>query len=383
MISNLVFLVESPFNERNYKRFQIKFLSQKFNVLVLNLTPWLNEKVWNLTSKDDFNNPCNVHIHSFLDLEKNLPSMGSTIAIDLLGFSCQADEIRLSLKRWGILRAIVNLGSLPQTSDSIVKAMIKKSVVSSGHFAVALKNIALFFRKKKKYMIADIAMLSGDASEEDFEVMGVKKRIYAHSLDYDIFLSHRSTSPTNALRRYAVFLDEDMPNHIDFIYREVEPPITHSDYYEELNNYFSVLENYLGIEIIIAAHPLSSLKNSQNIWGGRSVIKGETASLVRDCDLVICHQSTAVSYAICWEKPIIFLTSDKLKNSWIGPMIEKMNKSLGAPLINISEKDEFDVEFLKFDTFKYKHYKQRYIKKSGTPDINSWKIFSEFISKLK
>ena len=113
---------------------------------------------------------------------------------------------------------------------------------------------------------------------------------------------------------------------------------------------------------------------------------GNTAELVKNSSAVLLHSSTALSYAILFKKPAIFLTSNQLKKSWIGPRIDTFAKVVNGQLINM------DVDFnkplnlhslSKIDKGKYKNYLDNYIKMPNSPNLPIWEIFAKEIKNNK
>ena len=81
-------------------------------------------------------------------------------------------------------------------------------------------------------------------------------------------------------------------------------------------------------------------------------------------------------------KPLIFLTSNELIKSWIGPCIENVSQVLNSQLINIDNffHQGLDIQnFLKVDEKKYKNYLDQYIKVPNSPDLPIWEIFTKQI----
>ena len=109
--------------------------------------------------------------------------------------------------------------------------------------------------------------------------------------------------------KYAVFLDIYFPFHSDLAQVGMRP-LDPESYYTELDRFFAVLERQCGLEIVIAAHPKAHYHNDE--FKGRKVIGEKTATLVRDAELVICHASTSVSYAVLYRKPVWTIYTDEM-----------------------------------------------------------------------
>ena len=104
----------------------------------------------------------------------------------------------------------------------------------------------------------------------------------------------------------------DLVNHQDYIFQDLEPPISELEYYPILLKFFKTFEVNTGLKIKFAIHPKSRTKNLEKILKDVDYSIGNTHELVRDSSVVLLHASTSVSYAVLFKKPAIFLTSDKL-----------------------------------------------------------------------
>ena len=57
------------------------------------------------------------------------------------------------------------------------------------------------------------------------------------------------------------------------------------------------IENKLKLNVIIAPHPKTKIKDRSSLFGYRKVIGDKTKDLIKNSSLVITRNSTAVSYA--------------------------------------------------------------------------------------
>jgi hypothetical protein len=234
---------------------------------------------------------------------------------------------------------------------------------------------------------ATLCIAGGSASMDvnQFPVDVTTQILWTHSTDYDIFLqnSGKNLSPYPGC---AIFLDDFLPFHPDFTMINEKAPITPEDYYPKLCTFFSYLERNFGIRIVIAAHPQSTYEKLPDYFEGRPIIQGETAKLVKDCSFVIVHASTSVNFAILYQKPIIFLTMDAFnKNEGIsrmGEIIENMASQLGKIPHNLDDplSIDFDKEMV-IQINAYEAYKNKYIKKEGSQELEMWQILADYIKK--
>jgi hypothetical protein len=381
MISTVVFITESPFTERDFSRFGISILNHTFEVLILDCTSMLKPHFWEKYKEGIFN--CSGY-HIINDIEKLLLHIekikNNSIAIDLLGRNFKACRIRMILQEFGIDRVILQTGLLPKENDLVVK-----------NFGVNLRNDSIsFFKKFVGYTIRciapsqlpQIALCSGQAGLNDPRLVGVNHKVFGHSWDYDLYLANQDQSESKPCP-YAVFLDEDMVYHSDYEHASLKPPATEGPYYSSMTRFFNEFERVAGIPIKVAAHPRSRYDLRPELWGMRSLEYGNTAQLVRDASIVLCHQSTSVSFAVLWKKPLIYLTTNEIDSSFLGPRIPLCSRLLEAPLINV---DNFNVipsieSLTMISEAAYAKYKEQYLKLPNTPEIPLWDIFTQYIKR--
>ena len=110
---------------------------------------------------------------------------------------------------------------------------------------------------------------------------------------------------------------------------------------------------------------------------------GKTAELIKNSSLVMLHSSTALSFAILFKKPTIFITTDELKKSWLRPRIKNFSKQVGRKPVNIDEDlgPQLNLkEIFMFDKEKYSNYINQYLKAPNSPDIPLWEIVCNFLN---
>ncbi|MDO9528155.1 MAG: hypothetical protein Q7J27_03255, partial [Syntrophales bacterium] len=189
------------------------------------------------------------------------------------------------------------------------------------------------------------------------------KIVRSHALDFDIF-REISSKPTlcSIEKPYIVFLDEYAPFHPDFIRTTGKSPIEPDNYYFKLNNFFDWLEKQTSYEVMIAAHPRSIKETQKKRFRGRAIFYGNTAELVRDCSLVLLHASTSVNFAVLFEKPMLFITSNEIDKTDLGRGIKSMASEFGTTPLNVDKKiDPGFFVFQEIEKAYYEYYKENYI----------------------
>ncbi len=179
-------------------------------------------------------------------------------------------------------------------------------------------------------------------------------------------------------KKYAVYLDEFIPNHPDSTFWN---PAHHDEkkYYIDMNNFFTKLENKYNIEIVVAAHPKAHYKGDE--FGGRKIFFNIPALLVRDCLFTCTHSSTAVSYPVIYKKPIIFLLTETMfKNKDIRhDYVVAIANELEAPIVNIDSDIDFTIEY---SAKAYKNYLYNYLTSPESENLSSSEILIKTISIL-
>ena len=97
--------------------------------------------------------------------------------------------------------------------------------------------------------------------------------------------------------------------------------------------------------------------------------------LVENSISVLTHYSSSISYAIIYNKPIIFLNSNEIIKSFIDFYINNISRELGSTLINIDQyqQDKKRENLLIIDKSKYQLYFDRYIKHPKSSNFSNWK----------
>lgn len=376
--NSVAFLVESPFSDRDYNRFGIEILKKYFDVHVLNCTSWIKPKV--LEHYSNLNRNCYEHIpiHEIETLLSVINELGVDLVIDYLGNSLECINVRGLLKRQSIVRCVTLHGILPRPRNASWLQKLARSV-RDGDFLEKART--KFVRLTKELLIPDIVVLGG-ASGLNHPAGAADRKIWAHSFDYDIYLNLRDETDAGD-EHYAVFLDEDMVHHSDYVHMNISAPTSEERYYSALNSFLNNFSSLTNMEVVIAAHPRSNYDIRPQLYGKRKVVKGRTAKLVSGAKLVFAHCSTSLSFAVLWNKPIILITSDDLINSIYHSMIQAFSNALKSPIVNIDRPNGFSMSYSSYfrhDRSAYSYYRNQFIKKDGTPDLQSWEIFSSCLA---
>ena len=103
--------------------------------------------------------------------------------------------------------------------------------------------------------------------------------------------------------------------------------------------------------------------------------------MVRNANKVILHASTSISYAILYQKPVIFVDSTNFSKDYSNT-IGIMANSINQKPINLSSNYEIRENDFIYDKKFYDKYKNDYIKEMGTPDRPIWETFCDYLDKV-
>jgi hypothetical protein len=206
------------------------------------------------------------------------------------------------------------------------------------------------------------------AGEDWLKIAVQKKRasnqvrlVFGHSHDYSNNLLHTLKSSILApLVKKAVLLDASGPMYAsDAVHMGRKVYFTSDVWYPSLTRFFDKLEDKTGVQIEIAGHYKSTHPAIAPCFGNRVVHYCKTRELVRSSEFVITRASTAISYAVMFKKPIIFIYSNQLKKDHLAMRnIYGMAEMFGKEPVNIDE-PLINIEHLfKIDEERYRNYEK-------------------------
>lgn len=246
-------------------------------------------------------------------------------------------------------------------------------------------------RKISKYKCAEFMVLGGKHNKDSYRRACLcneeTKTIYLHSFDYEKFIQGKMTqSATCNKKKYCVFLDQYIPFHPDGIQEGMT--INASSYYQELCKFFGYIQKERRIEVMIAAHPKADYDYKPDCFKGFEIIKGQTNKIIEGAEFVMAHFSTAISYVVLFQKPLLVLMTDTFYDCPLRyrKTTQKYADILAATLINISGTEEelwkAKLEDLRIDKKAYAEYITEYIKADYEEESREESLWSLFERKI-
>jgi hypothetical protein len=357
----------------------IVYLENYFDVKVLDCTAWLMPLAIVTRKSSTANLPIVYSIDSMSTFKLFLNEFSVQFAIDYIGqFSLSAVFLFDHLKKKGVKLIVMDSGAYPSPT---VKQGIRFSksvffnIFKNGHIKRKLN--ALLIRIMLKVIpnqLPDVALVVGTSWLSNPRFTLASRKILAHSFDYEKYLQLRVQPPSREFD-YAVYIDENISGHEDNVETGYCAPVSEYVFFSALQKYFEKFETLSNVPILVAGYP-SELRTV--LFGNRKLIIGETAELIRNAKIVFAHASTAISFAVLWRRPIVFLSSNEMAQSWYQPWIEAPCKLLQSTLVNIDSMTPSECDIVKLETIDedaYRQYEETYIKSKGSPEISLWSIF--------
>tara|TARA_A100001035_G_scaffold270597_1_gene257872 strand:+ start:1332 stop:2477 length:1146 start_codon:yes stop_codon:yes gene_type:complete len=248
------------------------------------------------------------------------------------------------------------------------------------YFKLFIKMIQnLLLKNYYKFPKSNFVCITGEQGKFEIYKFGVKKLYFPH-FDYLIYKKAKKKLSTN--KNYFLYLDQNIQHSHDR--KLVNFESNFSNFEKEINKFLMILKKKYNTEIIIASHPKRDLNKQTILTKNWKIIKGDTAKLVYNSDLVIAHDTMSVNYAVLMLKPLIFISTNQLEKSFYSKTISNYSKYFYKRKINVSEINEKDLELSKSKLFslnkhRYGQYKNNLIISLKNKDLKFSKIIKKII----
>jgi len=386
-MGKILYLISQPLDSRNYNRFGIQsWLDRGWEVEIWDLTPLAYPVVWDKfllgqLKLSDFNGY--YPLKTLVQLRDKISKLkGVKFFIDLAETDLYSICAIIGLKIRGAVRIIHATGSIPpyETTFSI-KLRVRQAWQRGRKELLVWLFGKLLASTLSQFLKPGIGIAAG--SESIRYVGCAKEVIYAHNLDYDDYLKIKNTIPSETFYG-VVFIDQNYCFHPDFHYIGLKSPASPEKYFPAVCHALKSISKHLNTTVCVALHPRSAHRNLPNKeFGDIQIKRGITGQLIKACQVVVAHESTAVQLAVLFRKPIIFILTDELEKSEILlGYCKTLAKSLGKSPVNIDKnRDQIDWQKeIGVDNQIYTSFMNKYIKTDGTPEMSSWDILIDHIN---
>lgn len=381
----LLLLLKNPFSPRDYERMGIDALRQRFELSILDCSSWLMPQT--MLRRKVHPPICDevVQINSLKAFRRFVAKTPAGVAMDYVGqFSAQAIILFHLLKRAGFKIAVLDSGSVALPKEWRRVSLSGRGLV----YAYKSRVLSRALNKLGRSLLLralpdqspDIALVAGTSWKSNPRFVSAETKILAHSFDYEKFRRVNAEGPVSGEPGWALYIDENLPSHEDNGELGYEIPVTFERFSISIKRFFDEFEQESGLRIRIAAYPASrSDEYYKKLFGDRDVVFGQTAELIKGAAVVFAHASTAISFAVLWRRPLVFLVSEELRNSWYMPWVLAPQRVLQAPLVDIddaSARSALVRASLAINADTYALYENTYLRAHAAPDESIWEIFS-------
>lgn len=382
----LLLVLKNPFSPRDYERMGIDALKQRFELSILDCSSWLMPQT--MRRRKVHPPICDevVQINSLKAFRQFVAKTPAGVVMDYVGqFSAQAIIMFHLLKRAGFKIAVLDSGSvaLPQEWRRVSLSWLGivyayKSRVLARALSKLGRNLLL---RALPDQSPDIALVAGTSWQSNPRFVSAGTKIPAHSFDYERYRRVNAEFVASDEPGWALYIDENLPSHEDNGELGYDIPVSFERFSVSLKRFFDQFEQESGLRVRIAAYPASrSEAYYRKLFGDRDVVFGQTAELIKGAAVVFAHASTAISFAVLWRRPLVFLASEELRNSWYMPWVLAPQRVLQAPLVDIDDASAGSAlvrSGLAINADRYALYENTYLRAQAASDASIWEIFSQ------
>lgn len=317
------------------------------------------------------------------------------IAIDCLGKDLSFFKIRKLINKKNIFLAlIINTGVISNAPLSISKYNIyndirDKFIKKFYRLFVFLKifpSIDLYFDPRKE-IIQNIKDKNKKYSRMQsifkiFNILYFKKCYRINCKSYDNFLENIISKENKKI----IFLDGNY-KHLDITKRNGKiSNSTRDKYFNNLEKIFKKFEKEFNLQVEICLHPTSNINEYKNFFDKRYVSINKTSLEIPKAEIILFHESGAITDAILQKKIIVSLVTNLLGGYYYQRIINYKN-FLNLFSVNI----DIDQNFKKSEIYEqfensmteFEHYINNFLRSENVPSYKKiTKKLYEFSNEL-
>lgn len=310
-----------------------------------------------------------------------------TMYVVLITYGGDTARLYRLLSRRGCRLAYIDWGYAPiRGGTHRFRRLLQNPLVLARSFVRRV--LGALYRRSGLIKPFDVVFHAGAVAAANYP--NASKHVPINLADYDNYLAAQAGNERWSSRRHAVFLDTNLPYQFD-IRRDGLANPNPETYYPALWRFFALVEERYDVDVVIAAHPTATVgpdadsDYNPSTFGGRRIVQGRTAELVKDAAFVLGHNSTSFSYALLDYKPILFIyTAEMLElYRWTRiPEIVQLSEFLDAPVVNVDTVACVrDVPELRVNRARYDAYKYRYLTSPESELVPSAAIFTDELAR--
>lgn len=396
----IVVLLNQFLNQTNYKRFNVGYKNKKIELIFWSLTPLLNKKVFKEYYSKDYGKISKknyIYIKSFSELFKNIKRLKkNTIFLNLAGknFKLLFLEFLLVLKKCIKIELAKEFFSLTDKKKYRNKYRDINTLLNFGIVFTISKALRYIYQKtlSKLYNFVEISpkyyFVNNEYSFKKFS--DSQKKVFKYTSNQ--VLQAKGYLKKKVKNNLIVYIDQEFENSFETKVTKNRFNLINKDKFLNcLNLIFKKIEiKNKTQKIIIASHFRRSKKNLFD--KDRKNYFNKTIDLIYNSKLVIAHNSTAINYAILFNKPILLLNFKVLDSISLinGKVTDSFADELKLKKLDIDLNYNYDFKKIKNLNFsniklsKYNKYKTEYLsfKKNQNVSKSIWDCISSNINKI-
>ena len=360
----LIFFRPHKFRDNDEIRFEIKNYKKKYDIHFVEIYDYLYEKkLFKNTNK--LSKPIksfktfNQIIEYFTSVKKKYREIYLINFIPTENYkSYKINQFIYGNLKFDVkIIEISNSGFPSKMIDNFGKILLynlrAKEIVKKIRIKIFQKLLSLFKYKPDYFLYA------GKKKKRNLKDV---KYIKFHTWDYSNIIYYKKKTK---LKNYFVFVDGAGPKDLsDRELLERKHYLTPEIWYRDLKNFLFYLKKIYNLDLVILNHPYSSKKKINKYYKGIKNFSNRTQELIRNSRFIVTRQSTAISYAINYKKPILLIYSNQNKNDYYDINISsKLSKLLKIKSLNINKlgKKNFIDKCMKINSRAYKKYLTNYL----------------------
>lgn len=360
------------------------FLAGTFDVTIVDCGHWVRVGMANLRYQP-YEFPNLVTVTSKLEFESVIKAFRPEYAIDFIGKGACTRTIQNILRQAGTKYVAHRVAPSPAprrllgSPSALPARLLGLARRAHGWLLRAMRN--------DNALPPDVALLAGSEAS-DYWTSSARTILWTGSFDYFSLSKLRrkrnggGDQPRLHDGRFVLFIDDCLSLSMDFPISGRPRPIEPAEYFALLLRTFDHIERSLSIPVVVAAHPDGrEVPGYASLFGGRAVLFGVTAELALDCELALTHYSTAVSYPVLLRKPIVALTTERVKHTYQGDAIDNLGRLLRCPVLSMEASAARCDEVLRsavVDAEAYEKYEKSYVTTIPSDDSNPFEPFVRF-----
>jgi len=382
----IIVAADFKFKPFDYDRFEIDYLKQYSDVVIWDLSYLSSKSFHKAISSAQYDGDDLKSINSYrqlfseiLFIKRNYNKKGIVVMNFVTPNSLASLFFLIAVKKLG-------LNSVKYYNSGVPNISSTNNNITIRYVTKALKRRFYLLLSKAFNIFPTHYIYAGDYWKQKYGHIVHKsggKWLGGNTWDYSNVLSKIEDGSKKELdqQKTAVLLDGAGPMFgSDDVNIGKKTYITSEVWYPALVSFLEKIERRSNTIVNVAAHPKASHYSNPSCFGYRNVLYGKTKEMVFNSSFVITRGSTAISYAVIYKKPVVFIYSDQIKEDKLGmASVNAMSELLGTTPINIDGDLKGISDYLEVNEFYYDLYRKNYLSSSDGLRTNAQILLEDIL----